>query len=91
MNTKKIKRNRRTFKITKKIIIGFILMFIGAIMIISSFFIPDNSTQCVALAISSIFTSSFIIFGIGLLLSMIGLAITDVEYRKQTGWKRAPR
>lgn len=74
-----------TFKITRKIIIAFSFIAVGIIMIISSFFIQDL-VQCSAPAISTIFTSSFVIFGIGLLLFMIGLAMTDVEYHQQTQW-----
>jgi hypothetical protein len=76
-----------TLKVTKKIIIGIILMFIGTIMIISSFFIPDNSAQCTKIITPIVlFTSSLIIFGIGILLFMIGLAMINIEYRKQTKW-----
>jgi hypothetical protein len=75
----------QTFKISKKIIIGFILMSVGALMIISSFFINDP-LECTASTLSTIFTSSFTVFGIGLLLLMIGLAVTDVEYHSQTKW-----
>jgi amino acid transporter len=76
----------KTFKITKKIIIALILISIGAIMIISSFFIPDNPAQCSAPVTSTLFTSSLIVFGIGLLFLMVGIAIIDVEYHQQTKW-----
>ena len=81
----------KTFKVTKKIVIAFILMLVGGIMIISSFFIPDGTAQCNTGPITTtLFTSSFIVFGIGMLLLMVGLAVADVEYRRQTGWQRAP-
>lgn len=74
-----------TFKMTKKMWIAWALMFIGAIMIISSFFISDP-LECNADVWSTIFTQSFTIFGIGMLLLMVGIAMADVEYHQQTGW-----
>ena len=76
----------KTFKVTKKIVIAFILMLVGGIMIISSFFISDGTAQCNAGITTTIFTSSFTIFAIGMLLLMVGLAVADVEYHSQTKW-----
>lgn len=74
----------KTFKLTKNIVIIFILITLGMIMIISSFFI--NDAQC-----DSIFTSSFTIFAVGMLFLMIGFVLGDVEYRQQNKLKKKKR
>jgi hypothetical protein len=57
--------------------IGWSLIFIGALIIMFSFvFMQDSPVMCScsAPAISSIITSSFLTFGVGMAMMMIGFA-----------------
>lgn len=75
----------QNFKMSKRMWIAFAFISIGVIMIIISFFLSDP-LQCNASAWSTIFTSSFTVFAIGLLFLMMGIALADVEYHNQTKW-----
>ena len=56
-------------------IISWSIITIGALIIIFSFlFVQNGPEQCVAPAISSVITSSFLTFGVGIALIMIGFA-----------------
>jgi hypothetical protein len=68
------------FTNNKTIIIAFIFIIVGVIMIITSFFITEP-LQCSAPTLSTIFTSSFVVFGIGMLLLMMGIILFEVYYR----------
>lgn len=76
----------QTFRMTKKIVIAFILMLIGMTMLISSLFINEPA-MCSASITQTIFTPSFILIIIGSLFLIAGLAMADIEYHQQTGWK----
>jgi len=71
-------------KMTNKMIIALILISIGIILLITSFFVPDP-VKCNTGPIATI-TSSMFLFAIGMLLLMMGIALADTEYRRQTNW-----
>lgn len=61
-------------KKNKKNIVGWSLVVIGALIITFSFiFMQDSPTKCSASALD-IITSSFLTFGVGMALLMIGFA-----------------
>jgi uncharacterized membrane protein len=72
--------------VTKKLILAFLLMIIGMTMLVGSFFINDPPI-CTTSITQTIFSPSFILIILGSLLLIIGLAMADVEYHQQTGWK----
>ena len=65
---------------TNKMIIAWILISVGTIMLILSFFIPDFCSP------SPFAINSFLVFAIGMLFLMMGMALADTEYRRQTNW-----